>query len=48
MFIRFIAKFLKDILAVGLQMIIGQKTTCQETKCSFLEDEHHEFLIKWN
>lgn len=29
------------------QLVVGKKTTCQETKCNFRGDKYHEFLIKW-
>lgn len=28
-------------------MIKTEKITCQETKCTFLGDDYHQFLIKW-
>lgn len=30
-----------------LQMVVGSKVTCKETRCVFRGDEHHEFLLKW-
>lgn len=29
------------------EVMLGQKTTCEETKCTFKGDEYHEFLLKW-
>jgi len=30
-----------------LQLIVGKKVTCEETKCIYRGDEYHEFLLKW-
>ena len=30
-----------------LQLIVGNKVTCKETKCPFKGDEYHEFVLKW-
>ncbi len=30
-----------------LQMIVGGNPICEETKCVFLGDKYHEFLLKW-
>ena len=29
------------------QMMVGDKVTCNETKCIYRGDEYHEFLLKW-
>ncbi len=41
-------RFLEGYLSGLFQMMVkSPKITCQETKCSFREDEYHEYLIKW-
>lgn len=30
-----------------LQMVVGKKVVCEETKCIFKGDEYHEFLMRW-
>lgn len=30
-----------------LQMVVGKKVSCIETKCIYKGDDHHEFLLKW-
>jgi hypothetical protein len=37
----------KGYFLSALQMILKDKPTCQETKCSFSGDEYHQFLLKW-
>jgi hypothetical protein len=40
--------FLEGYFAGVAQMVIKSlQITCQETKCTFRGDEHHEYLIKW-
>lgn len=40
--------FLKGYLPGLFSLIVkSSKITCQETKCTFREDEFHEYLIKW-
>ncbi len=31
-----------------VQMIVGKEVSCQEVKCVFKGDPHHEFLFKWD
>lgn len=38
---------LKGYLSAIIQMIVKDKTTCEETKCVYRGDPYHEFLIKW-
>ncbi len=38
---------LKGYFASVVQMVIGKKVECQETKCVHRGDEYHEFLLKW-
>jgi len=38
---------LKGYFAGFLEMIVGKKTTAEETKCVHRGDEYHEFLIRW-
>ncbi len=40
-------QILRGYLSAALQMIVGNKPVCQETKCVFRGDEYHEFLLKW-
>ncbi len=30
-----------------IQMMVNGKATCEEEKCIYRGDEHHEFLLKW-
>lgn len=30
-----------------IQMIVGGKVICEETKCLYRDDEYHEFVLKW-
>ena len=30
-----------------IQMVVGKKATCKETKCVFEGNDHHEFLLEW-
>jgi len=40
--------YLRGYFSGILQMLIKTKEiTCEETKCSFKGDEHHEYLLKW-
>ena len=39
--------FLRGYFASTIQMIVKQKTTCQETQCSFKGGKNHEFRIEW-
>jgi hypothetical protein len=40
--------FLEGYFAGVAQMVIkSPQITCQETKCFFRGDEHHEYLLKW-
>jgi len=43
----FICQVFKGYFAGFLEMIVGKKTTGEETKCTFKGDDYHEFLIKW-
>lgn len=38
--------FIGNIPAM-IQIMIGKKTTCEETKCTHKGDAYHEFLLKW-
>lgn len=35
------------IFSVLFQAVISKPVTCEETKCNYRGDEHHEFLLKW-
>lgn len=37
----------KGYFSSGLQMILGVKPACEETKCVFRGDDYHEFSLKW-
>jgi len=40
--------YLRGYMSGILKMlIITKEITCEETKCSFKGDEHHEYLLKW-
>jgi len=30
-----------------IQMVVGKKVTCKETKCVFEGNDYHEFLLEW-
>jgi predicted hydrocarbon binding protein len=38
---------LKGYFSGVIQMVVGDRVTCEETKCPFRGDEYHEFLVKW-
>ncbi len=38
---------LKGFFSSILQMVLGKKVTCEETKCVHKNDEYHEFLLSW-
>ena len=40
-------QYLIGYFSTIVQMIVGNKAICEEKKCSFWGDEHHEFLLKW-
>jgi predicted hydrocarbon binding protein len=39
--------YLTGYLSKVLEMIVGNKVSCQETKCAFRGDNFHEYLFKW-
>lgn len=39
--------YLTGYLSRVLEMIVGNKVYCQETKCTFRGDSCHEYLFKW-
>jgi hypothetical protein len=39
---------LKSYFAKTLEIVVGSKVNSKETKCTFREDEYHEFLFTWN
>jgi len=44
---RTVCHTISGFLAGLVQMTINHPTTGKETKCTFLGDDHHEFLVKW-
>ena len=40
-------QYLKGYFSSGVQMVIKDKVTSEETKCPFRDDDYHEFLLKW-
>ena len=40
-------QILKGYFASVLEMIVGTRVTCQETKCVYRGDKFHEFSFKW-
>lgn len=43
----FHCQYLMGYFSSVVQMIVGNKATCTETKCVHRGDEYHEFLLKW-
>ena len=37
----------KGYFSKGLQMAVGEKPNCEETKCTFRGDDCHEFTLTW-
>ena len=46
-FIPILCENLKGYIASIIEIVIKEKTTCEETKCIHRGDEYHEFLVKW-
>jgi len=44
---RTLCHTISGYLAGLVQMTINKPTTGKEIKCTFLGDDHHEFLVKW-
>ena len=44
LYCRYLQGYISGILKM---LIVTEKITCRETKCSFKGDEYHEYLIKW-
>lgn len=40
-------QILKGYLPGVVQMVVGSKVICEETKCPFRGDEYHGFSLKW-
>jgi hypothetical protein len=40
-------RILNGYFSEVVKMIVGSSAVCQETKCSFRGDNHHEFVITW-
>lgn len=37
----------RGYLSNTVKMVVKEPVTCEETKCPFLGDKYHEFLLKW-
>ena len=45
--VSFFCSYLRGYFATIIEMIVGKKTSCEETRCIHRGDEYHEFLVKW-
>jgi len=43
----FICQVHQGYFPAMVEMVVGTKVSCQETKCIFRGDPYHEFLLKW-
>jgi predicted hydrocarbon binding protein len=43
----FICQVLKGYFSAAVELVVGKKVTCEETKCIHKGDDYHEFLLRW-